>query len=188
MNTVKIGTTGRKPTAWVNTGRVSGLYYGGFPTWGAGMGNSVVTLNKLYATEYMVGDTCTFDQIAVACLGVASSTTRLGAYEDAGGRPGALIGDYGTVDCATLGFKTIDISLTKKGKIWLVAVGQGTAPQLRCINSFGNPNIGITSGYSTDQSPGISQASITGALPANWGSSTTSEAYGTVPMLYLRAK
>jgi len=169
-------------------GRISGNRYCGIP-----MGtnsNGTITLNTLYAVPFYVGAAQAFDGIAVASLGVASAFTRLGIYQDGGGKPGALVVDAGQVDCATAGEKVASISVTLRGLVWVAAVGQGVAPSVtRMTTVLYVPQVGSTSIYSVG--PGgiaYSQTGITGGLPDPWGSTYTPVgASATVPQIVLRA-
>jgi hypothetical protein len=109
----------------------AGVYY---PPSGYGSSVTQTTTNlRIHAVPFRVYKRQTFDRIAVyVSSGAASTAVRLGLYADTGGgKPGAKITDYGTVDSTTLGLKAITIAITlDAGWYWLVAQAEGGTPVL----------------------------------------------------------
>lgn len=110
------------------------------------LGVQVLVPNDLSAMPFPVYGTHTFQGMGiwVTTAGVATTCVlRLGAYRDNGtGYPGALIGDFGTVDATSTGIKTVTgLSLSASTEIlWLAvkmeATGLTSAPQV--IGHTGN--------------------------------------------------
>lgn len=167
---------------------VSGLYFGTpFLT----QSGSLATKDTIFATPLWINAPISVDRIAVKneTAGDAGSVARLGIYSDdgTGGYPGALLLDAGTVSITSTGVKEITISQAlTAGAYWLVGAIQGTGTP--ALTNAGGAS-GFTSGFfgqwlnsgdffsnATSGSPviGWSQASVTGALPANF---TTSKTY-----------
>lgn len=169
-------------------GRRSGVYYYG--TYGiGGSSGAMATLNKLYAVPFHVGDSQSFDRIAVANVtGVATAVLRVGIYADSNGVPGALIVDAGTIDLSTgTGIKAVTISQTLSGKVWVACVPQVALPT--AILRLGHimlPEVGTASPYSAFGGMAVSQTGITGTLPDPWGSTynweTTANTFAAVSL------
>ena len=162
-------------------GRISGQYYYGC-TIIPGSNGSMATLNKLYAVPFYVGDSCRFDQIAVANVtGVATAVLRVGLYTDNNNRPDRLILDAGTIDISTgTGVKTVSIDIRLQGKAWLCHVPQTALPSsIVRVGAIVDPTISTASPYSSWSGMAYSQTGINGALPASWGSTYTNEATGS---------
>lgn len=169
--------------------RRTGLPFPAGP-WGIQAGtNGTITLDKLFAIPFYVGQSQSFDRISVNALGTASSFMRLGVYADDNGQPGALTADYGQVATSSSGAVTITISLTASGLIWIAAVGQGVAPSTtRLGTAVVNPWVPPSNHYSVSfTATAYSQSSVSGSLPSPWGSTFNIEqAANTIPMVWLR--
>jgi hypothetical protein len=120
----------------------------------------------------------------------ASNTYRLGIYQDNGsGVPGALILDAGTIDASTTGQKSITISQSLSGLIWLAAVEQGGSGGAQL---FMYPNLDMsdlkvtgTGNYGAIRS---SSTSVSGGLPNPAGAVSVSSlaASWNAPWIWLR--
>lgn len=150
--------------------RTGGTFY--YSSLFIGGGNTAAVRNTLYATPFYVATPTTFVSIGVVTTGTASALVDLGIYADAGGVPGALVLDAGTVSTATSGFKTITISkkLTP-GWYWLACAMQGAAGSLfSAMANTGNVNtMPCTAPFSTGAISGYAQTGVSGALPSPWG-------------------
>lgn len=141
--------------------------------------NATPTLNRLYATPFDVGSAkVTFSAIGVVvATGLATAVIRLGIYVDTAGQPGALVGDYGTIDASTNNYKTITIpgGVALAGRVWLAAVGQVAVTSTGCcVASVNDPRIGQNSPFSVGGGTGYYHSSAqAGALPNPWGASST---------------
>lgn len=150
--------------------------------------NQADTLNVLFAAPWFAPTSLPYDRILiVATATVSNAVARLGIYNDAGGKPGTLVADYGTVAAATAGDKTITINQTLSGWYWIACVGQTAAPNLVHATgiSTGLATVGTSSGFSLSVVAGYSQTAISGALPDPWGATLTEQV--RCPLIYLRA-
>lgn len=143
------------------------------------------TLNQLQASPFRWESSVTADRIGVRVnAGVASATIRLGVYASAaGGLPGSLILDAGTIDASTAGFKEIIISQAfSPGTYWLAVCAQGATTALNATVNRSQRGVGSTAGQGAAGSQGgglVHSGSITGALPATFVfSSSADRAYG----------
>lgn len=102
----------------------------------AGAGQTA-TAGVIYYVPIMIYDYMTMDRVAVnvTTLG-ASSTVRLGIYDNNNGVPGSRVADWGTISTATTGFKEITISQTyfTYGLYYFAVLTTATAPQLSAVN------------------------------------------------------
>lgn len=130
----------------------------------------------------------------VTLVGDAGSLLRLGIYGDTGNvYPGSLLLDAGTIagDSATVQQITISTLTLPPGLYWVGGAVQAvttTQPTVRTVSAWTPP---VTLGLSTSlpaagqSSFGFTQASVTGALPANF--SATVGIAGAAPRLLARA-
>jgi len=99
----------------------------------------------------------------------ATGVVRLGLYYDAGGVPGALIVDGGTVSTTSAGFKSVAISSTtlKPGIYWTSLVGQTEGATFNAASGWCPLMHGGTGGVGAGDVRSIKDAdsSVTGALP-----------------------
>jgi hypothetical protein len=157
----------------------SGCYYS------PGFGNfstQALTASRLYATPFFVPYRATLDRIGlnVSGAGGAGCVIRLGIYADitdaAGGYPGSLILDAGTIDGTSATTQEITISqAVDAGVIWLCAVNQvGTAATVRSISGNMQYIPTITAGPANASQTAVCTAGITGALQATFGAQTAS--------------
>jgi len=167
-------------------GRIKGLWYNApFAAYGSA---GAITLSKLFATPYVVGEPQTFDRLGTAILAVASSFLRFGVYSDNAGRPDRLLYDTGQVSAASAGecYGTLP-PLMLSGLVWLAAVGQGVAPKPIRLAAHASWYCGISNLYSQGWCTAYSLSSITAELPHRWGTTWNQEiTANTIPMLYMR--
>lgn len=170
-------------------GRVnSGAWFTG--AWTIPGGNGALVVNTLYAMPFLVGPSTAFDRIGcVATASVASSVVRLGVYLDAGGKPGALDADFGTVNTSGFGTKTLTIAKTYSGLVWVAAVAQGAAAQTTRLGMLSVPFIGNTDDLYASGATAVaySLTGVSGALPGSWGALTRVNAANVAPYVHLRA-
>ena len=132
------------------------------------------------AMPIYVSEPTTIDRLCLqVTAAVASSTIRLGIFDDVGGVPTNLIIDAGTADSSTVGVKELTISATTlpPGRSWLAACGQGS----------GSPSATSPSQYSfmgtlrsrSSVTVGAGQmgyyntaGAITAAFPSTYGAAT----------------
>lgn len=142
----------------------TGLYYG--PILFSGDLASAVTQDSEYAAAFGVGAATTFDRIGLEITTfAASNVVRLGIRHDAGGYPGAVLLDAGTIDASTNGFKEITISQRLPAGLWWVTAtlqgGTGAQIRYRSLSAW----VGSTL-TSTNSSAGFIQTGVSGALGA----------------------
>lgn len=166
---------------------------GGGPAGGSGFPGTYTALTPLsqiqpannsvyYEPLYFGASVLTSLSTRVTIAGDATSVVRLGIYADAGGIPGALIADAGTVSSASTGYKTISgLSIPlAAGTYWIAVSVQGvltlapniqsaTPPSQVNFKTVTNGGVGIL---------GWSQTGVSGALPGNVSSSVTEEGTG----------
>jgi hypothetical protein len=129
------------------------------------------TLNDLVATPIWLPGGITVDRLGVeVTTAVATAVYRLGIYRDAGGIPGALLVDGGTVDCSTTGNKTVTISqaINDPGLYWLAGSPQVAVATIRGITHA--PGLlalasGLANPPATGGHGGYSRTGVSGALP-----------------------
>lgn len=154
--------------------RTGQWYRGNFGPVGS---NLTLVLNRLYFSVFRLGADTTFDRIGidVAIAAAATGVGRLGiwASDAAGGLPGTLILDAGTVVTDSTGAKQATISqLLAKGVYWLGLVGQTviTGCAIRGLTSY-DPLIPYFSGasmFTGSTAPGgIFANGVSGALASN---------------------
>lgn len=110
----------------------SGYYALGMPFTGTPQ-TLAMTLSRQYFIPYFVPVRRAFDRIGINVLTAGTSNAvRLGIYANAGGTPGVLLLDAGTVSSTTTGLKEATISLTlDPGWYWMSCAAQGgTAPNI----------------------------------------------------------
>lgn len=137
-----------------------------------------LTQSLLYAVPVVFDRAGTLTSLTANCTVVAaSSTIRAGLYADAGScHPGALLGDFGTVDTAVgTGLKTWTISQAVEAMrlYWLASVCQGGTPTLTVTARvfFGLPTPAAAT--MTAIVRGYQQASVTGGLPSTFTATKT---------------
>lgn len=150
----------------------TGGFYVTTPTQGA-PGSSALTNQRLCAAPIRIEQATTIDRIGLEVTGAGSagSVIRLGIYADAGGYPGILIHDAGTIDgtSATYQEKTIAFTL-QPGVYWLAACAQGSPTP---TNPSSRLHVGAAApiGWSTAATisgaleNGYIRDTVTGALP-----------------------
>lgn len=180
-----------------NTGGVAenrrfatGLYYGQDNS--GGNSTRVPVLNELDVFPFPVGQRTTFDQIACACTILqATAVYRLGIYaSDGHGKPGNLIVDAGTVDCSTVGAKTININQTlNPGMYWLAGCMQVAAgvAELRAYAAGWTMYIGLDDPSRNTAGTGYAAAGVAGALPSPFPFAANNAFSGATPRLLLRS-
>lgn len=173
-------------------GYTTGLYYPGVG--GGTLTGQTQTLNRAYATPFLVTKASTFDRIAtVIWTSVATATVRLGIYADNGHRyPGALILDAGTIDASLSSFQEIAISQAlNPGLYWLISASQGSAAS-KMYAYASNPSPGHLAfnnpaSYASSAPTGFIQDSVSGALPANFSTTVTPTGSNSAIATFLRA-
>lgn len=139
-------------------------------------GPSIATfpINAVYYCYFTVEEDQTFDRVACnVATAQASTTIRMGFYEDGGGYPTDLITDFGTVDSSTTGTKEITISeALSAGAYWRAYVSQGgtTQPTVRSLSMHGDRGHAWSSATLAWVIGGTyysyQEGSVTGALPS----------------------
>lgn len=163
--------------------RGGGTFY--YCTPGSNTGAFTLVQNSLYAIPFYVPTTTTYVSIGVGGAIGAAVTLRLGIYSDNGaGVPGALVGDYGRVSGAAVGFHAISISQTlTPGWYWLACAGQGVSDSITCTSTTNRTPLPNADPYNTNTTAGYSQTGVTAALPDPWGATLTLAA--RVPFVWL---
>ena len=168
---------------------LSGRWYGsnGSVSTSGTLGNGV-----FQASPFLVSRTTTFTAIAaeVTIAGSSGAAVRLGIYQDAGGYPGSLTFDAGSIDGTVVGAQQLAVNVTlRPGVYWIGAAVQGspaTQPTLRTIiggsQLTGASSLSAATGSAT---VGYSQAAP-GALPATFVAG--SDAVGAVPRVVMLAQ
>lgn len=117
------------------------------------------------------GGTLTGIACRIASAGETDSVIRLGAYEDNGGVPGALILDAGTVAADTTGTKTITgLSATLPADlVWLCGVVQGGPTTVPVVYGTNDSQAWVGTGSSAQAASRWTsnrvQGAVSGALP-----------------------
>ena len=125
-----------------------------------------------------IAENMTIDRIGIeVTTAAASSTIRLGLYEDNAGVPGDLIADFGTVSTATTGVKELTVSqAVSKGRVFAAWVPSNSALNVRRIsNGWNLLQYTATKEDALDPSSvHWQQSGVTGALPATAAATLTS--------------
>lgn len=157
-------------------------------------GTGTLTNGTLRVHQWKVPNAVTLTRIGaeVTTVGDAACTVRLGIYADAGGYPGALMVDAGTIagDAVAVAEKTISTALAP-GLYWIGAVAQGvatTGPTMRCTSTqaFGT-NVGAFTSIpgANGSTLGYTISSVTGALPSTFTAGGTSTI--TIPRTFIKS-
>jgi pimeloyl-ACP methyl ester carboxylesterase len=145
--------------------------------------NQVLTAGRIGCEQFVLAKRTTFQAIGtyIQTVGAAGSLLRLGVYNDAGGCPGSVALDAGTVSgTAGTGLASIATTFTlAPGIYWLAVYVQGGVTSPQCPGYIGNL---IMPGVPVDPSVGLLKQGVgltasgqpaTGALPvlgaASWG-------------------
>lgn len=160
---------------------------------GATFGTSATLgFGTLRVAAYYISQACTVAQAAaeITAAGTAGNVLRLGIYADSGGKPGALVADWGTIAAdAVAGFAKVTGLSTAlaPGLYWVGGVVQGatTQPTVRTIASSqyagslgsADPAIGTVFGA------GWFVTGVTGALPGSFGAAA---ATGAAPRVHFK--
>lgn len=195
---VSVGTNGQVLTAdssqaagvkWAGPTGVgplmSGCYY--YSSGNAASTSSALGNGSLRATPFVLPASTTLTRIGVEVnvVGQAGSLVRLGIYADAGGYPGSLIVDAGTVTGDSVAVKEITINTTiPAGVIWFASTVQEAATTQPTLYIISNPYqlvplpaINLTSIPSMGAGARTcfihSAAVTTGALPATFDPTTS---------------
>lgn len=145
---------------------VAGLPYGPdgpISVTSIGNGNMSLVPYRIESAHTWAGMSC-----HVTVAGSAGASYRLGIYADAGGQPGALVADLGTVVATATGIVTATGAFTTPpGWYWLAQVLQGTPSSAPTAVGFAS---GLAAGSplsSTNYTQGCGWHvnGITGALP-----------------------
>lgn len=142
--------------------------------------------NVLYAAPISVIEPVTIDKVGVGVTvaGEAGSTLRVGIYDTLEGLPNALLGSVAPIAADAVATPEPALALTlTPGVYWLAAVVQGaptTRPTLRSVSGTGAVTGAESAATALAGSLiGYQKSSVSGALPASWGSSLL--AAGVVP-------
>lgn len=162
-----------------------------------GGGVSTLSFGTLYAMPKLLR-AGTIAGIAARHFGTAtaSEVCRLGIYADNGtGYPGALVIDAGTIDLSTaVAIKSITISqaISTSGLYWLAGVKQGPTNNATMLVFAASAGIAQSrfqmpadSDFQARTTCGFTQASVTGALPANF-TTTVTMIGATVPVIAIK--
>lgn len=184
-----VSTANLGASAGGRNGYRSGYYYA--PAIVASVASVAINQSRLNAVPFPVGPAGgRFDRIATNCISTAASSfIRMGIYADSGyGDPGALFLDAGQLETsATTGIReiTIDVSLAP-GMWWLVSAAQGGSPTMTCYNGINSIGIGgENSGAVTVNQLGYRVESVTGAMPASYGTPLATSS--NIPKIMLRS-
>lgn len=163
---IQIGPYGTLPVI------VSGRWHG-IPSYGNAVGANVPA-DRMFAMPFWPGRSCTITGVAVnTTLALVGGNVRMGLYTaTAGGLPGNLVADYGTVTAGVLGIRSITgMSTPVRPVLHFLVVGR----------QGGLLNLGLSTRQSWD--PIISETTpviatnlnayyidgVGGALPASYG-------------------
>lgn len=173
----------------------TGKWYG--PAWTSSIAtasNSNFNQNRLFAAQFYVGRTQSFDRLGFWLqTAVASSGIRVGVYADTGnGEPGALVYGSGTISTASGGGSwltdTIDLDL-EPDLYYLAMVCQGgvSSPGVGRAITTNLPPIGIpqpnSDGGQQSTTNCFYRDSVSGALPDPFGAASLQ--FGSVAGLYV---
>lgn len=156
---------------------VTGLYAG------VPLGRGVV-----WAVPIVVPDRAVYTRIGFTLgSGIASCTARLGLYADAGGVPGDLILDAGTVSCGTGDVGAREVVIAQDlfpGLFWICIQAEGGAgdPAITWAGVNAWSVVGMSTPTAHDSAATIAN---TGALPASFGAASMTGA-GFAPFMWLR--
>jgi len=156
-----------------------------FGTWYMAQNGAANTANanvsRAFTNPFVLPRKATLSGIAyeISTAWGTTGNTRLGLYNDDGGRlPTALVADYGTVT-ATAGIKAISVStVLNPGMYWIVVVNQGGAGsptgQFRSVGGehefIGDPGSTPSSSFFNGSlNCYYSDTGFTGALPSTFG-------------------
>lgn len=176
-------------TPWVGN-YASGRYYTGIPSGGTGTG--AIAVNTVYFFPLIVGETRTFDRIAVEITAAGTAANiRLAIYNSANGLPSTLVVDGGSLAVAGTGMKASTISQSLlPGVYFLAVVADGTAT----LTGIPHIHLGAWWGIgATTLSAPDSQITATltfGAYPATafaGGMGAATYTAATIPVIAVRA-
>ncbi len=178
-------------SAWMQAGRIRSQhperYYFAASAYNEFTGVAL-TPDTLYAAPFLVETQSRWTRVGLrVTVGAATSEARLGIYADAGGVPGALLLDAGTVTTTTDDQdRELVISVTlNPGLYWLAVISDG-APSINCVRDL---TAGFQNGHSSSNShEAVYLRSMSYApLPNNFGSGEFSTALGSrYPALWMR--
>lgn len=148
---------------------VTGTYYDGHRTSLGASSTGGGWANKILFAPFYVPKATTFDRIGInVAAAVAGGEARLGIYEaGAGGLPGALVLDAGTVACTSTGGKEIVISqaLSADTLYWLAVVNNHATISITSINGNAKIAFGLATLSTTTYTTSLEDAHTYGALP-----------------------
>jgi hypothetical protein len=161
------------------------------PNTGTALTNSTIVVNTLYALPLIIENAVTIDQLLInVTTAGASSSVRVGIYDDNNNAPDQLVVDGGAITTATTGVKTYATGLPisiPPGLYWVVCVCNATAPVLRGFNVTGLiPILGADVTLPTTQGFGYSVAFTYGALPTTFPASPTIRTSTPLPAIFVR--
>jgi hypothetical protein len=114
--------------------------------WSNDGGTFQPTVGLIYYIPLFQAESQAFDKIGVTVVGVAGGAIEVRLYAWGSlGLPGTQLYNWGTIDCSTVGAKTIDINLTlARGYYWLAVRGNSTAT-INCLKTPVGPLAGMSS-------------------------------------------
>lgn len=138
---------------------------------GSGGGTIAVTANTIYAVPFINARRQTITRLVYSVSTAAASTeARAGIYNDAGGRPGRLVVDGGTISTASTGDKVAAVNVDlRPGLYWLLFVANG-GPTIRGYTST-TALLGVPS-TNPAATRYLSRTLTYGALPADESGAT----------------
>jgi hypothetical protein len=143
------------------------------PAYGA-QATANVPAGTMFALPFQPGRTCTLTAVAAnVTLALVGGVLRFGLYTaTAGGLPGALVSDFGTVSVGVTGIRQISgLSTVVRPVLHYLVVGrQGGAVNLGLTTrATGDPIVSEASPTIAGNFSAYTQTGITGALPASFG-------------------
>lgn len=136
------------------------------------------TLNTAEALPFLFSNSGSIDRLMVeVATAVSGATVALALYGDSSttpGRPGALLGDYGSIDASTIGVKesasiTSPVSVTAGLRYWVTVAPQGTAAaNLKAFSNTAGATPYIVSTAASLSYASVYALGVSGAWPANW--------------------
>ncbi len=172
---------------------ISGRYYGPLTTlsgWVGPLISMIAVPNYLYASPFLCPQTVAFDQVGVEVTTAAEGgTIRLGIYNvGADGLPSSLRQEFGIVDCAATGWRSLPVTITlPRGLYWLAGARNATLGTKAIESRAGmTATLGYIGTDGTTARAGCSRTLASGftSLPATFGTVTTNS---QIPAFQIRA-
>jgi hypothetical protein len=160
------------------------------PFTGTALSTAVLVVNTLYAMPFVVTKKRTIDQVAINVTAFVAGNVRVGLYSDAGGYPGALVAEFGSIAVASNGVKTLSASplpVTLDPGVYWLAIVTDSASTIRgfAVASL-IPVLGYASTLPTAASLGWSVAYTYAALPSTFPGSASVRTAAPLPAVFAR--